>query len=152
MGHVLLILVVVMEHVDNTYGSLKHYFGVLEQTGLYPKDETYGLLLYTFIVDQVFNGPLSPYLDDAGLAAFNKALNCLYHQGCLISRPDALRLSEPRNRSNTALLRSTEDSSLRITQSSDSENYAYSDGITVEPTSNQQYNDSFNAGDPRRTE
>lgn len=108
-----------MEHVDNAYGSLKHYFGVLEQTGLYPKDETYGLLLYTFIVDQVFNGPLSPYLDDAGLAAFNKALNCLYHQGCLISRPDALRLSEHRSRFTVAVLRSTEDSTVRETQDDD---------------------------------
>lgn len=105
-----------MEHVDNAYGSLKHYFGVLEQTGLYPKDETYGLLFYAFIVDQVFNGPLSPYLDDAGLAAFNKALNCLYHQGCLISRPDYVRLSEPRNRSYGAVLRSTEGAEMRETQ------------------------------------
>lgn len=105
-----------MEHVENVYDSLKHYFGVLEQSGMYPKYETMGLLLYCFITDQVFDGSLSEYLDDAGLAAFNKVLRCLYRKGCLFNNPETVRLSTPRDTSFSSILRSTEDLLQRSTE------------------------------------
>ena len=108
-----------MGHDENVYDSLKHYFSVLELTGNYPNNEVIGLLIYCFIVDQVFDGPLSEYLDDAGLAAFNKTLSCLYSKGCLINNPDTLVISAPRGQRHRASLRISEAEAQRLAENND---------------------------------
>lgn len=87
----------VMEHTDNLYSSISRYFHVLEEAGYYKKEGVRGLLIYLFITEAVFNGQLSEHLDDAGLSAFNRALNCLYNNGCIIGRITHFRFSKPRD-------------------------------------------------------
>ena len=86
-----------MEYGGDVLDAYKQYFSALETMGHYPKDSTYGLLIYSFIVDQIFNGPLNTYLDDEGLSALNKAIRCIANNSCLIVNPGPFtRLSEPR--------------------------------------------------------
>lgn len=108
-----------MEYIDNINNTFRHYFDVLEMTGSYGTKETYGLLLYSFIMDEVFYGPLAEYLDDAGLDAFNMALRCLYNNGCLINNPGIIKLSTPRTQPLSRVFRYTEEDVQRITEDSD---------------------------------
>lgn len=86
-----------MEYDGNVLDAYKQYFSALETMGTYPKDNTYGLLIYSFIVDQIFDGPLSVYLDDEGLSALNKAIRCIANNGCLIANPGPFtHISKPR--------------------------------------------------------
>ena len=105
-----------MEHIINAYNGLRRYFNVLEQTGSYNKEGTYALAVYSFIVDQVFNGPLYQYLDDEGLNAFNKVLACLYRNGCLISKPEYVHLSDVREPKMSDVLLILEQNTMRITE------------------------------------
>lgn len=107
---------VAVEHVDNAYNGLKHYFDVLELNGSYPEYDTLGMLVYSFIVDQIFSGPLYEYLDETGLSSIRKALSCLYRHGCLLQNPDTIRLSTPHGFSYDSLLRATEDVWQRYTE------------------------------------
>lgn len=109
-----------MEHVDNLYNSLKHYIGVLEQTGHYDKNGSVALLIYTFIVDAILDGPMQVYVDDKDLATLNEVFSCLSRNHCLISRilPDQ-RISKPRQYYNPVEFRITQSFFPRITDNSD---------------------------------
>lgn len=114
-----------MEHIDNACDSLRHYFDALEAMGYYDKTETKNLLVYLFIVDEVFEGDLGVHLDDEGLASFEKALECLY-KGCLINpvmesnmgvKAENLHGDEFRLRyTEDSYSRSTEEKEPRITE------------------------------------
>jgi hypothetical protein len=112
--------VVVVEHVENLYNSLKHYIGVLEHTGSYSKNGTIAMLIYTFIVDAILEGPMQVYVDNKDLAILNKVFSCLSRNHCLISRilPDQ-RVSKPRQYYNPAEFRITQSFFPRITHDSD---------------------------------
>lgn len=106
-----------MEYSDNAYNSLRRYFDVLSQTGSYPYKDVTGLLLYCFIVDQVFEGQLSMYLDDEGLAAFNKAIRCIASNGCLVdSSANTIRITDVRPWSPSQIFRYTESENQRLTE------------------------------------
>lgn len=114
-----------MEHTDNAYNGLYHYFSILEQTGYYKDQDVKGLLIYCFIVDQIFDGPLQPYLDDKGLSVLNKVIRCITKNNCLIDMPsDNQHISEPRKYyvdnifriSEYEALRNTEDDRIRSTE------------------------------------
>lgn len=114
-----------MDYTDNACESLQRYFDVLETTGRYPQKEVTGLLLYCFIVDQVFDGPLSAYLDDEGLAAFNRAINCIASSSCIVGSIGTIsNISSARpqgtngkfRRSEMDVQRSTEDSTIRAAE------------------------------------
>lgn len=108
--------VAVVEHVENLYNSLKHYMGVLEQTGSYDKNGSAALLIYTFIVDTILEGPMQGYVDDKDLALLNKVFSCLSRYHCLISRilPEQ-RISKPRQFYNPVVFRMTQNYFPRIT-------------------------------------
>jgi hypothetical protein len=112
--------VAAMDHADNLYNSLKHYFGMLEQAGYYNQKETMNLVIYLFIVNEVFNGNLSFYLDDEGLNMFNKTLRCLYN-GCLINGGvDNITIKDVRPYNlNNFQVRYSENSVTRFTEKSD---------------------------------
>lgn len=110
-----------MEHLGNAYNGLVRYFNALENIGYYDPKETQNLAIYSFIVNEIFEGPLEAYLDNEGLASINKALRCIY-KGCLINPVmDNIKLSEPHVRtgynrfrhSETDILRSTEQNNVR---------------------------------------
>lgn len=108
---------VVMEHVGNLYNGLTRYFSALEQMGYYDKSETMNLVMYLFIVNEIFEGRLSQHLDDEGLAILQKALRCIY-DGCLI---DSVRVrrgfkeARPYGYSNLRL-RYSETDTMRFTE------------------------------------
>jgi hypothetical protein len=107
---------VVMEHSDNLYNSLFRYFNALEHMGYYDKKETMNLIIYLFIVNEIFEGRLSKHLDDEGLSAFNKAFNCLYN-GCLIDRVrDNSVFKEESKYPNISRIRYSETMDPRITE------------------------------------
>jgi len=106
-----------MDYIDNAYDSLKRYFTALEYTGSYDKRQTLDLLMYCFIVDKMFDGMLSEYLDNEGLASLNKALSCIYNRnGCLINKVYSTKLSRPRGYRMQQILRVNEDSGLHLTE------------------------------------
>lgn len=106
-----------MEHTVNVYDGIRHYFGALEAHGFYPESATNGMLIYTFLVDQIIDGSLWPHLDDDGARIINNVLRCLVKSGCLVSMPSTgIRLSEPRNMGIVAGFRATENVNLRSTQ------------------------------------
>jgi hypothetical protein len=117
-----------MDYIDNAYNGLTRYFKVLESVGQYKERNAIGLLIYCFIVDQVFNGPLQPYLDDTGLSAFNKAIKCISQSGCLVPMlSPGIHISPARKyyvgnsyrSTERGILRNTEDLRVRITESSE---------------------------------
>lgn len=106
-----------MEHTVNAYDGLRRYFSVLEAQGFYPEPVTKGMLIYTFLVDQIIDGPLWTHLDNDGAEIINSVLRCLVKSGCLVSMPSTgIRLSEPRNIGIVAGFRATEDVNMRSTQ------------------------------------
>lgn len=108
-----------MEHSDNLYNSLVKYFTMLETTGYYDTRETRNLIIYLFIVNEIFEGNLSRHLDDEGLAQIRKALKCLYN-GCLISAVRSnVRFKEPREMADNSAFRYSEDSAQRISENMD---------------------------------
>lgn len=107
----------VMDYIDNACESLQRYFDVLETTGRYPQKEVTGLLLYCFIVDQVFDGPLSAYLDDEGLTAFNRAINCIASNGCLVDNSVShVRITQQRPWAPIKIFRASEIGTQRSTE------------------------------------
>ena len=87
-----------MEHVDKALGNINRYFDILGVTGHYDDKKTFALLLYSFLVNEVFTGPLSDYLDDNGLSVFLNMFRCLPHDPCMdFSISDVCHISEPRN-------------------------------------------------------
>lgn len=105
-----------MEHSDNLYNSLFRYFNALEHMGYYDKKETMNLIIYLFIVNEIFEGRLSKHLDDEGLSAFNKVFNCLYN-GCLIDRVrDNSVFKEESKYPNISRIRYSETMNPRITE------------------------------------
>lgn len=85
-----------MGHVGNVCRSIHRYFSALEQMGSYDKKETINLLIYLFIIGEIYEGRLSQYLTDEDLAVFEKVLRCLY-KGCLINAVRSnVRYQEPR--------------------------------------------------------
>lgn len=98
-----------MVHIENLYNSLKHYQDALEYTGYYDKAGTQALLIYTFIVDAILEGPMQDHITDEDLLALNKLFNCLSKQHCVISRiiPNQ-RISKPRQYYNPVQYRITE--------------------------------------------
>lgn len=108
---------VVMDHVGNLYNSLTRYFGALEQMGYYDSSETMNLIIYLFIVNEIFEGRLGMYLDDEGLAKIEHALRCIYN-GCLIDAVrDNIRLKEGSvYHSRNIRLRYSEDDIVRFTE------------------------------------
>lgn len=97
-----------MEHTGNICKSFSRYFNTLEHLGHYDTRETRNLLLYLFIVSEIFDGRLSKHLDEEGLAAFNKVLQCVY-KGCLVdSVRDNIRIKEPDPYRYNAKLRHSE--------------------------------------------
>ena len=116
-----------MEHIYNLNDSFFRYFKALEQMGYYDKNETKNLIIYLFIVNEVFKGRLSEHLDDEGLAQFEKVLRCLYN-GCLINgvreggvfkTPDSYRNNTRYRYSEILLPRISEDEDLRIPETID---------------------------------
>jgi len=106
-----------MEHTVNAYNGLRRYFDVLEVQGHYPHAVTEGMLIYTFLVDQIIDGPLWQHLDDKGAAIINSVIRCLAKSGCLVTVPSTgIRLSEPRNMGVVASFRATEKANLRSTE------------------------------------
>lgn len=105
-----------MVHIDNLYNSLNNYVEALESTGYYSKEGSMALLIYTFIVDAIFDGPLQDYLEDDDLAALNNLFNCLSKHNCVISRiSSGQHLSKPRQYYNPAIFRILHDNRPRIT-------------------------------------
>lgn len=104
-----------MEHTTNVFNGLKHYFDVLETVGSYNKSDMEGLVMYAFIVNEIFQGPLYNYLDDEGLDAFNRALNCLYRKGCLFSNPNRIKISKPRGANSSRIWRISQRDITRTT-------------------------------------
>lgn len=108
-----------MDHTGNLYNSLVRYFGALEQIGHYDIRETKNLIIYTFIVNEIFDGKLSEHLDDEGLVILNKVLQCLY-KGCLIDPiRDTIKLEDVRAYSGDNRFRYSESVIPRITQQED---------------------------------
>lgn len=108
---------VVMDHTDNVYSSLHRYFDVLEYTGNYDKRETYNLLIYLFLVNEVFEGSLSKYLEEKDLALFENVLRCVYN-GCLVNPVrDGIRIKQPKAYSVDEELRYTETDIPRVDNS-----------------------------------
>lgn len=105
-----------MEHTENLYNSLSRYFNVLETVGYYKTDAVNGLLMYLFITEAVLDGPLSMYLDDEGMNAFNNVLRCLHNSGCLVQFTGTEKISKPKNNNLWSLLRKSEVCQMRITQ------------------------------------
>ena len=115
-----------MGHIKNVFDSLTHYVDLLEWTGEYDKDDTAALLVYVFIVDAIFNGPLQYYAEDKDLSVLNKVIACLSKQNCAIPRiPSGQRASKPKLYYNPAVFRMTQDyfprkaddDNMRITES-----------------------------------
>ncbi len=107
-----------MDYINNAYNSLRHYFDTLEWTGSYDMKETMNLLIYCFVVDEIFNGSLYQYLTDEGLAQFMKMFRCIYN-GCLINNEEEhIRLSRPKPNYTDVRTRHTELSEIRITEDS----------------------------------
>lgn len=114
-----------MGHVGNVCRSMHRYFSALEQMGNYDKRETINLLIYLFIIGEIYEGRLGQYLDDEGLAQFEKVLRCLY-KGCLINTVTPhVRYQEPRpyyvsgeqfRYSETMASRITDDNKARKTE------------------------------------
>lgn len=104
-----------MEHTTNVFNGLKHYFNVLETVGSYDKSDMEGLIIYAFIVNEIFQGPLYNYLDDEGLDAFNKALSCLYRKGCLFDNPNLIKLSKPHGADPSRIWRISQQDAIRTT-------------------------------------
>lgn len=95
---------------------MHRYFNALEQVGYYDKRETLNLIIYLFIVNEVFEGRLNKHLDDNGLLQFEKVLKCLY-KGCLINTVKGnIRIKEEEPYENNFRLRFSETSVLRHTQ------------------------------------
>lgn len=110
---------VVMEHTENLYNSLSRYFNVLETVGYYKSDAVNGLLMYLFITEAVLDGPLSAYLDDEGMQAFNNVLRCLHNSGCLVRYIGTEKISRPKNAELWPVFRKSEICQMRITQKDD---------------------------------
>lgn len=107
---------VVMDHVGNLCDSFARYFKALEYMGHYDKSETQNLLIYTFLVNEILDGPLGKYLDDEGLIEIEKVLRCLY-KGCLINPVrDNIRIKEPDPYYIGGILRYSEDSNPRYSE------------------------------------
>lgn len=85
----------VMEHTNNLYGSIARYFGVLETVGHYDRHDVKKLLIYLFIVEEIFNGQLQQYLDDDGLQVLNNVLRCISKSTCFAISPDHVKLQLP---------------------------------------------------------
>lgn len=108
-----------MEHTDNLYNSLNHYFTALEYMGQYDARETENLIIYLFIVNEILDGNLGVHLDDAGLAQIEKVLRCLYN-GCLIQPVRSLdRIHEPNPYHTTRIIRLSETFVPRYTEDND---------------------------------
>lgn len=98
-----------MVHTENLYNSLKHYFDALENTGYYDEKGTSALLIYTFIVDAILEGPMQSYVEDEDLVVLNKVFECLSRNHCLISRiMPRQRISKPRQYYNPSIYRITQ--------------------------------------------
>ena len=106
---------VAMDHIGNVYESLHRYFDVLEQTGHYNKQETLNLVIYLFIVNEVFEGDLGKFLEEKDLALFNNVLRCVY-KGCLISPVrEGIKIKRPVTYFRDGEFRHTETDIPRIT-------------------------------------
>ena len=114
---------VVMEHIGNAYNSLYRYFDTLEHTGHYDSIETKNLIIYLFLVNEVFGGRLERHLDDDGIIQFEKVLRCLYN-GCLINqlresigfKGDNIYGDSKYRYMEISVPKYTEDENLRITE------------------------------------
>ena len=115
----LVMVAVVMEHTENLYNSIAHYFSVLEQVGSYKDSDVKKLLAYLFIVEEVFNGQLQQYLDDEGLRAFDNVLRCISNSTCFAVSPDRIKLQLPVHDSDADVFRLSETQSTRYTESDD---------------------------------
>lgn len=103
-----------MEHIDNLYNSLVRYFKFLEYTGTYDRRETNNLVIYLFIVNEIFEGNLSIHLDDEGLLKLKHVLKCLYN-GCIIDTVrDSIKLEDIRRSSDGIRFRHSEESDIRF--------------------------------------
>ena len=108
-----------MEHIGNLYNSLYRYFNALEQMGQYDRRETANLVIYLFIVNEIFEGNLWKHLKNEDLPVFERVLSCLY-RGCLIDPVyENMKFKEPDLLYSSVRLRKSEGSSLRVTEESD---------------------------------
>ena len=113
-----------MEHTDNLYASLGHYFDVLKQTGSYDSRETVNLVIYLFIVNDILEGNLGRYLDDDGLAQIEKVLDCLYNVCLIHPVRENINIKEPNSYfagdfiryAETVIPRYSEDTDTRIAE------------------------------------
>lgn len=104
-----------MEHIESAHIAVDKYFEVLSRIGFFSEKRTRKLLVYSFLVDAILEGPLQEYLDDEGLSAVQSILECLAKDMCLSFIPsDYVRLSSPRGAATS--LRITEDGILRHTE------------------------------------
>lgn len=109
-----------MEYIENVYNSLKRYFTALEMTGNYSTQSTLSLVVYTFLVSAILEGPLHWYLEDKDVEVLNKLIDCLSKDKCLISRIVHYgRVGRPRQDYIPGSLRNTEDDIQRFTESDD---------------------------------
>ena len=84
-----------MEHTNNLYDSIAHYFNVLDRVGYYKEQDVKKLMIYLFIVEEMFNGQLSQYLDDDGLEVLSSVLRCISASSCFVISPSRVKLQLP---------------------------------------------------------
>lgn len=84
-----------MEHTNNLYDSIAHYFDVLDRVGYYKEQDVKKLMIYLFIVEEMFNGQLSQYLDDNGLKVLSSVLRCISASSCFVISPSRVKLQLP---------------------------------------------------------
>ena len=102
-----------MEYAENLYQSLNRYQTALSNVGYYDRRQQRGVLIYLFIVNEVFSGILEDCLDDDGLAALENAIRCLQGAGCLISNLRHIRYSKPLPNTSASDTRSAIPEKLR---------------------------------------
>lgn len=114
-----------MDHVENAYSSITRYYDILEKTGYYPEYSMKSLMVYSFLVGVIMEGPLQSLVNDADLPILRKVLSCIEKNSCLVAKIRPMqRVAKPReNYSDSVLrivnkgdLRSTELSNLRETE------------------------------------
>lgn len=109
-----------MEVIDLN-NTIPRYFGLLETMGYCKKKDVIGLLAYSFVTKEIFNGPLQEYLDDDGLKAINNMLRCFAKGSCLLRAPRSqIKLSKPKPWDARNIFRAIEDTDdFRFTESDD---------------------------------
>lgn len=109
-----------MELTNEVYNSVNNYFSALKHLGYKPYSEVDKLLIFTFI-EELLDGPMAYFITEDDYKSITNSLYCLYGS-CMIPYPDYKkgidstinRVLEEYRITETGILRSTEDSELRV--------------------------------------